>query len=53
MELMDHPEFFPIYELFSGDFWLSPDARWTDRQTESNAYEPIVQFAQVGSNIPC
>ena len=25
--------------------------RRTDRRTESDAYEPIVQYAQVGSNI--
>ncbi len=35
-------------------FWSSPDGR-TDRrpdgQTESDAYEPTVQFAQVGSKI--
>ncbi len=29
-------------------FWSSPD-RQTDRQTESDAYEPTVQSAQVGS----
>ncbi len=27
------------------------DYRQTDRQTESDAYEPTVQFAQVGSKI--
>ena len=40
------------YELFSSDFWSSPDyrLRTTDYgQTESDAYEPIVQSAQVGS----
>ncbi len=27
----------------------TPDTRQTDRQTESDAYEPTVQIAQVGS----
>ncbi len=31
-------------------FWSSTD-RQTDRQTESDAYEPTVQIAQVGSKI--
>ncbi len=42
----------PRYELLSSDFWSSPDGQtngWTDGQTESDAYEPTVQSAQVGS----
>ncbi len=39
--------YFPL--LFSPEFWSSPDYRQTDRQTESDAYEPTVQLAQVGS----
>ncbi len=37
--------YYPVlYELLSSD-------RQTDRQTESDAYEPTVQYAQVGSKI--
>ncbi len=41
-------KYFPRYELFSTIFC---QVRTTDRQTESGAYEPTVQMAQVGSKI--
>ena len=37
-----------VWFLVKSDFWSSPDGQ-TDGQTESDAYEPIVQSAQVGS----
>ncbi len=42
----DNSQYFPRYELFSSDFWSSPDY---ELQTESGAYESTVQSAQVGS----
>ncbi len=43
--------YFLRYELFSPIFGQVRTDGQTDRQTESDAYEPTVQFAQVGSKI--
>ncbi len=40
-------EYFKRYELLSSLIFVTD--RQTDRQTESDAYEPTVQFAQVSS----
>ncbi len=39
-----------IWIIIQSDFWSSP-YRQTDGQTESDAYEPTVQNAQVGSKM--
>ena len=38
-----------IWIIIQSDFWSSPDRQTDYRQTESDAYEPTVQSAQVGS----
>ncbi len=48
-------ERFQASNFQASDFWSSPYRRTdgqTDRQTESDAYEPTVQNVQVGSKIP-
>ena len=46
-----HSAYFTKYELLSSLIFVT-DVK-IDRQTESDAYEPTMQFAQVGSNINC